>query len=57
MEVRDAIRVPQRGDGLHKQLPRLVLELQQVIGPCPVEYPPQRWPVGAEEEELFPEAL
>jgi hypothetical protein len=57
MEICDAIRVPQRSNGLHKQLPRLVLELQQVIGPRPVEYPPQRRPVGPEEEELLPEAL
>jgi len=40
MQVRHAVGVPQGGNRLRKQLPRLVVEVQQVIGPDLVEYLP-----------------
>lgn len=57
MQIRNAIWVPQGGNCLRKQLPRLVLEMQEVIGPYVVENPLQGRSVGAEEKELLPETL
>jgi hypothetical protein len=57
MQVCNAIRVLQRGDGLRKQLSCLFVKLEQVVGPYVVKDPAQRWPVGPEQEEFFPEAL
>lgn len=57
MKICHAKWLPQSRDGLRKQLSRLVLELQQVIGSCRVEYLPQGWPVWLKEKELFPKTL
>lgn len=40
-----------------EQLPRLVLELQQVSRPQLLQHVPQRYAIGLEQEELPPEAL
>lgn len=57
MQIRDAIWIPEGGNGPRKQLPYLVLELEQIIGTRVVEYVPQRRSVWSEEEELLPVAL
>lgn len=57
MQIRDAIWVPDGRDHPGKQLSRLVLQLQQFVGPYLAEYLSQRRPLGPEQEELLPESF
>jgi hypothetical protein len=57
VQIRDAIGVLEGRNGPRKQLPRLVLEVQQVVGAYLFQYLSQRWSVWPENKELLPEAL
>ena len=46
MQIGYAIWMSESGNGLHKELSRLVLQMEKIIGSYSVEYLQQRRPVG-----------
>ena len=52
-----AVPPPQRAHGLRKQLPRLQVKVQQLVGTDAVQDPVEGAAVGLEKEELGPEPL